>query len=67
MSKVIGDCVGLALTRSVIGAENSRHSVNQSDAKLTPITTWSLAFSRALGSLVFILSSYWRPEVFPFL
>ena len=67
MLKVIGDCTCLALTRSMIGAENLRHSVNQSDAKLTPITTWSPAFSRALGSLVFILSSHWRPKVFPFL
>ena len=36
----------------MIGPENSLHSLNQSDAKLKPITTWSPAFSRALGILV---------------
>ena len=40
------------LLRSVVGPENSRHSFNQSNAKLKLITTWSSAFSRALGSLV---------------
>ena len=46
------------LLRSVIGPEDSRQSLNQSDAKLKPITTWSPAFSRALGDLaVFPLSS----------
>ena len=38
--------------RSVIGPENSHYSLNQSDAKLKPPTTWSPSFSRALGSLV---------------
>ena len=47
------------LLRSVVGPENSRHSFNQSNAKLKLITTWSSAFSRALGSLVgFTLSSH---------
>ena len=36
-----------ALLRSVIGPENSHHSLNQSDAKLKPIMNRSLAFSRA--------------------
>ena len=46
------------LLRSVIGPEDSRQSLNQSDAKLKPITTWSPAFFRALGDLaVFTLSS----------
>ena len=46
------------LLRSVIGPEDSRQSLNQSDAKLKPITTWSPAFSRVLGDLaVFTLSS----------
>ena len=46
------------LLRSVIGPEDSRQSLNQSDAKLKPITTRSPAFSRALGDLaVFTLSS----------
>ena len=44
----------------VIGPKNSRYHLNQSDAKLKPITTWSLAFSRASGTLpVFTLSSHW--------
>ena len=58
--------------RNVIGPENSRLSLDQSGAKLKPITTWSPAFSRALGSLLvftwisnwffkeFFLSSDWR-------
>ena len=53
-----------ALLHSVIGSENSRHSLNQSDAKIKPISTWSPAFSRALGSLVFALSSHWLLKVF---
>ena len=38
--------------RSVIGPENSYYSLNQSDAKLKPLTTWSPSFSRALCSLI---------------
>ena len=53
-----------ALLHSVIGSENSRHSLNQSDAKIKPISTWSPAFSRALGSLAFALSSHWLLKVF---
>ena len=53
-----------ALLRSVIGSENLRHSLNQSVAKIRPISTWSPAFSRALGSLVFALSSHWLLKVF---
>ena len=46
--------IDFALLRSVIGP------VNQSDAKLKPITSWSPAFSRALGSLLaFTLSFHW--------
>ena len=42
--------------------------LNQSDAKLKSITTWSPAFSRALGGLVvFTLSSHWLSKVFYFL
>ena len=60
MSNVIRDCIGFALLRSVIGLENSRHPLNQSDAKVKPIATWSLAFSRAWDRLrVFTLSSHW--------
>ena len=36
----------------MIGPENLRHSLDQLGAKLKPSTTWSPAFSRALGSLV---------------
>lgn len=32
----------------MIGPEHLRHFRNQLDAKLIPITTWSLAFSRSL-------------------
>ena len=49
--------MGFALLHSVIGLENSRHPLSQSDAKLKPIMTWSLAFSRASGRLhVFTLT-----------
>ena len=59
VSKVIRDYIGFALLRSVIGLENSRHPLNQSDAKLKPIATWSLAFPRTWGRLpVFTLSSH---------
>ena len=52
----------------MIGVENSCQFLNQSESKLKPITTWSLAFSRASGNLFVslwgkILSSYrarWR-------
>ena len=42
---------GYALLRSVIGPQNYRHFLNQSEAKLKSITPWSLAFSRTLHSL----------------
>ena len=60
MSKVIWDYIGFALLRSVIGLENSRHPLKQSDAKLKPIATLLVVFSRASGQLhVFTLSSHW--------
>ena len=34
----------------MIGPENSLHFSNQTEAKLTPITSWSSAFSRSLCS-----------------
>ena len=44
----------------MIGSENPGQSLDQLDAKLKPITPWSPAFSRALGSLlVFTLSFHW--------
>ena len=67
VSKVIRDCIGFALLRSVIGLENSRHPLNQSDAKLKPIATWSLAFSRAWDRLgVFTLIYHWFVVIFVF-
>ena len=51
MSKIIRDCIGFASVRSVIGLEISLHPLSQSAAKLKPILTWSLAFSRALRRL----------------
>ena len=36
----------------MIGPKKMRRSLNQSDAKLKPIPTWSPAFSRALGGLL---------------
>lgn len=47
--------------------ENSRLSLNQSDANPNPITTSSPAFSRALDSgLFFTLSAHWLFRVFYF-
>ena len=60
MSKVIRNYFGFALLRSLIGLKNSRHLLNQSDAKPKPIATWSHAFSRAWRRLrVFAASSQW--------
>ena len=65
--KVILDCTGFALLCSVISQENSCHFLNKSDAKLKPIVTWSLAFSRASGRLhVFTFSSDWPLVIFTF-
>ena len=64
MSKVIQDCLGFNLLRSVISPENLRHSLNQSDANENH-APWSPAFSRALGSLHgFNLNSHWFLGVF---
>ena len=37
VTKVTRDCFDLHLPRSVIGLENSRHPLNQSNAKFTPM------------------------------
>ena len=67
-SKVIQDCIGLTLLRSVIGPESSCHFFNKLDAKVTPIMTWPPAFPRALGSLVVFTSSSQRlVKIFSFL
>ena len=51
----------------MIGLKNSRHSPNQSDAKLESIKTRSPAFSRALGSFVVLLEfSLALTSFFPF-
>ena len=56
--EIIRDFYGFAMCYPVIGPENSCQSLDQSNAKLSPITTWSPAFSRAFyGWLVFTLSS----------
>lgn len=34
--------------------EDARHSLNQSESKLKPITSWKPAFSRVLDSLVVV-------------
>ena len=68
VSKVIRECIGLASLCSVIGPRNSHHPLNQSDTQPKPITAWSPAFSRALGSLpAFTLSPDWLFNVFSFL
>ena len=65
VSKVIRDCIGFGSLCIVIGLENSRQPLSQSDAKLKPIATWSLAFSRARGRLhAFTLSSHWLLLIF---
>ena len=65
---IIGNCIGFARLSFVIGPENWRHSPNQSDAKPTPTSTWSHAFSRASdGLLVFTLSSHWPFKMSSFL
>ena len=46
----------LRAKQAVIGPENSRHSLNQSHAKLTPVTTWSLV---PLVPLVLFFSLCW--------
>ena len=65
VSKLIQEGIGFSLLCSVIGSENSRHSLDQSHAKLT---TWSPAFSHVWGAgLVFTLSSHWLFGLFYFL
>ena len=60
VSKVIRDCIDFALLCSVIGAEKSRHSLNQSDACKT-----KKSYDHAFGGLViFNLSSHWPLKVF---
>ena len=46
--------------RMVIGLENLRHHLNQSNSRVKPILARSIVFSRALGSLlVYTLTCHW--------
>ena len=54
VSKVTRNCIGLTLFHNVIVPENSRHSFNQSNAKLTPITSWSAAFPALWAVCLFL-------------
>ena len=57
MSYVIQNYFGIG---RVIGPKKLAPFANQSDSKLRPIATWSLAFSRASSSLLaFNLRSHW--------
>ena len=49
--KIIRDCYVFAVPHTVIGPENSCHSLSQSDIKQIPIVPWLPAFSRAFCSL----------------
>lgn len=49
----------LALLRAMIDQENSRHSVNQSDAKVKTIASWSFASSRVSNN-VFHFELLWE-------
>ena len=60
VSNIIPGFFGFALFLFVIGPENSRHFLNQSDAKPKPIATWLLASSRALVTCVFPRFDYMR-------
>ena len=51
-------CFNLTLCHTVIGPEYLHNFFNQSDLKLKPVVTWSLAFSCAsISLLVFSVSS----------
>ena len=59
--KINLDYIGFVLLRSVIGPENSHHSLNQSDAKLKTsrdLVTCALPALQAV-CLFFIMSSHW--------
>lgn len=59
-SEVIRRCFGFTKLCSMIGPENSRNPLDQSNVKLKSTAIWSFVFSRASGSfLVFTLSFHW--------
>ena len=64
MSKEIRDYFVFALLRYVVGLENSRHFLNQSAAKLQPITRFKQVVCL---SVFFSLSSDWLIKVISFL
>ena len=57
----------VASLRSVIGPDNSRHLLAQSDAKLKPMATWSPAFSRPYDNLLGLTLRYLLLKVLYFL
>ena len=59
VSKVIRRCFVFALLRSVIGLENWRHSLNQSDAKLKQTRVDRGRFPRLRQFACFTCSSHW--------
>lgn len=65
MSKEIRVCVGFVLLRSVIGLENPRHTLDQTDAKVNLVANVSPAFTRASGHLlIFNVSFLWPLQNF---
>lgn len=64
MSKEIRVCVGFVLLRSVIGLENPRHTLDQTDAKVNLVANVSPAFTRALGHLLLFNVSFLWPQNF---
>ena len=59
-SKVIRHCFGFTKLCLMIGPENSRNPLDQSNVKLKSTAPWSFVFSRASSSfLVFTLSFHW--------
>ena len=56
-SNVIQDFIGFATFRSVIGLQNSRLPLNQSDANLRPISFWSLALPALTASYINMFSN----------
>lgn len=66
VSKGIWDCFRFALLHSVIGLENSHHSLKKSNSNLKAVGPWPLTFSHASSNLfVFTSSSDWLLVIFP--
>ena len=56
-SNVIQDFIGFATFLSVIGLQNLRLPLNQSDTNLRPISFWSLAFPALTASYIIMFSN----------